>query len=133
MPKTSNGQQKQSRTDEPAPKSATLIALERADLQKVRIKEIGTLLDASGFDTVRAKAEVLGLSRMTTWTILRGTHKCSGLSAATILRMLAAPRLPPAVRTAIQDYIKEKAAGHYGHSKHQLRKFFARLPDASAP
>jgi hypothetical protein len=70
---------------------------------------------------------VLGLPRSTTWTILKGNHKNSGLSAATINRILATPQLPPIVRAKIHEYIEEKIAGLYGDSKTQLRRFFATL------
>ena len=62
------------------------------------------------------QANALGLSRSTTWTILKGRHKASGLSADIINRMLAAPRLPPLVRAKVLEYVEEKTAGRYGHS-----------------
>jgi hypothetical protein len=37
--------------------------------------------------------------------------------------MLAAPELPPLARTKILEYVEEKAAGLYGGSQHQRRKF----------
>jgi hypothetical protein len=41
--------------------------------------------------------------------------------------MLAAPDLPPLARSKILEYIEEKAAGLYGGSRSQRRKFAARL------
>jgi predicted DNA-binding transcriptional regulator AlpA len=64
--------------------------------QSAKIRELREALVASGFLTLDEQSKVLGLSRSTTWTILKGNHKASGLSAAIIDRMLAAPRLPPA-------------------------------------
>ena len=95
--------------------------------QSAKIRELRVALVASGFMTLDEQSKVLGLSRSTTWTILKGDHKASGLSAAIIDRMLAAPRLPPLVRTTIHEYIQDKAAGLYGDSKTALRKFTARL------
>jgi hypothetical protein len=65
-----------------------------------------------------------------TRTGVNGKHKGSGISATVIKRMLAAPRLPPAVRVTILEYIAEKVAGRYGDSKLRLSKFTARLPRA---
>jgi hypothetical protein len=97
--------------------------------QSSKIRELGDVLVAMGFHTLDQQAEALGLARSTTWTILNGNHKASGLSATVINRMLAAPQLPPLVRATIHKYIDEKAAGLYGHNKLQLRRFVARLAD----
>ena len=86
----------------------------------------------AGFDTLDKQAEVLGLSRSTTWSILRGSHKKSGLSAPLLTRMLKSPRLPLAVRTKIIEYIEAKAAGGFGHNKLQQRRFVARLKREAA-
>ena len=95
--------------------------------QASKIREIGEALVAAGFRALDEQAEALGLSRSTTWTILKGNHKNSGLSAATINRILAAPHLPPIVRAKIHEYIEEKIVGLYGDSKTRLRKFTATL------
>jgi hypothetical protein len=44
--------------------------------------------------------------------------------------MLATPTLPPSVRTILLEYIEEKAAGVYGHSKLRRKQFAARLSEA---
>ena len=98
--------------------------------QSGRIKEIGEALVAEGICALDKQAEVLGLSRSTTWTIVRGNHKNSGLSAAIIKRMLAAPNLPPRVRLKIFQYTNEKRAGHFGDSRARLRSFQARLSNS---
>jgi hypothetical protein len=92
-----------------------------------KISNICDALVAAGFGTLDKQAEVLGLPRSTTWTILRGTHKKSGLSATLLTRMLKSLRLPPAVRAKIIEYIEAKAAGCLGHNKLQQRRFVARL------
>jgi hypothetical protein len=96
-------------------------------LQSSKIREIGEALVAAGFRALDEQAEALGLCRSTTWTILKGNYKNSGLSAATLKRILAAPQLPPNVRARIHEYIEEKTAGLYGDSKPRIRKFTASL------
>ena len=41
--------------------------------------------------------------------------------------MLRTPQLPPLVRATVFEYIEEKAAGAYGHSKVQRERFVSRL------
>ena len=95
--------------------------------QSSKIRELGDALIAEGFFTLDQHAKALGLGRSTTWVMLKANHKASGLSTTVINRMLAAPRLPPLVRAKILEYIDEKAAGLYGHSSTQVRRFTARL------
>jgi DNA invertase Pin-like site-specific DNA recombinase len=52
--------------------------------QSAKIRELREALVASGFLTLDEQSKALGLSRSTTWTILKGNHKASGLSAAII-------------------------------------------------
>ena len=95
--------------------------------QSCKIRELGDSLITEGLLTLDQQAQALGLGRSTAWTILKANHKASGLSAAIINRMLAAPRLPVLVRAKILEYIDEKNAGVYGHNKIQLRRFTSRL------
>jgi len=100
--------------------------------QASKIREIrGALIDA-GFVALDKQAEVLGLSRSTAWNLLNGTYKSSGLSVTIINRMLAAPRLPPLVRTKILEYVQEKTTGRYGDSNVKLRRFSCRLVGSGA-
>jgi hypothetical protein len=108
-----------------SPGSGTPTEMKARQLSKIR--ELGDALVTSGFHTLDEQANALGLPRSTTWTILRGKHKASGLSATVINQMLAAPQLPPLVRARILEYVDDKNAGLYGHSKMQLRRFAARL------
>jgi len=96
-------------------------------VQSAKIRELGDALIASGYISLDDQAKVLGLSRSTTWTILQANHKTSGLSASVINRMLAQPQLPARVRVKILEYVEEKSAGVYGHSRLQVRRFAARL------
>jgi hypothetical protein len=95
--------------------------------QKAKIKEIGDALRAAGYLTIDSQAEALGLGRSTAWTLLRAEHKTSGLSSAVVDRMLAAPKLPPAVQKKVLEYIAEKSAGLYGHCPKQRRRFLERM------
>jgi hypothetical protein len=63
---------------------------------------------SAGFRTLDAQTNALGLACSTTWTILTGSHKASGLSASTINRNLAALQLPPLTRSKIREYFEEK-------------------------
>jgi len=85
------------------------------------------MLAECGFVALDEQADVLGLSRSTAWTILRGKHKTSGLSAMTINRMLATGRLPPRVRLTLLEYIAEKMSGAYGDRTHRLKAFASRI------
>jgi predicted DNA-binding transcriptional regulator AlpA len=95
--------------------------------QRLKIEEIGTTLAECGFVALDEQAYVLGLSRSTTWTVLRAIHKNSGLSAMTINRMLATGRLPPRVRQKLLEYIAAKMSGAYGDQEHRLKAFASRI------
>jgi hypothetical protein len=95
--------------------------------QSSKIRELAEAVEAAGFLTLDEQAKILGVPRSTAWTIRRASHKASGLSASIINRMLAAPELPLIVRAKILEYIQEKAAGLYGGSHSQRRRFTARL------
>jgi hypothetical protein len=109
-----------------SPESTSSLA-ELKVVQSSKIREIGDALVAAGFHTLDEQAKVLGLSRSTTWTLLKGHHKGSGVSAKLISQMLAAPGLPRQVRAKIYQYIEDKIAGRYGDSKVKRRRFAASL------
>ena len=95
-----------------------------------KIEEICKTLVACGLVALDEQAQALGLSRSTTWTLLREIHKSSGLSASTVNKILSAPRLPPRVRVKVLEYVCEKVAGKYGDRSHRLRAYVRRLgPD----
>jgi hypothetical protein len=95
--------------------------------QSRKIRELGGALMTAGFLTLDEQANALGLCRSTTWTVLKGTHKASGLSASIINRMLMSPQLPHSARAKIVEYVQERANGLHGHNQNQLRKFVGRL------
>jgi hypothetical protein len=95
--------------------------------QARKIGEIADTLVTVGYRTLDEQAQVLGLSRSTTWTIVRGSHKASGLSATLINRILDSPALPLPVRHKVHEYVRDRLAGTFGHNRVQLRRFRARL------
>jgi hypothetical protein len=118
-----------------APKARTNI--EESKLrQNVRILDLGAALFESGFITLDEQSTALGLPRSTTWTIVSGNHKASGLSAPIIIRMLSAPHLPELVRIKLLTYVDEKLAGLYGHNRAQRIRFaahFSSMGSTSVP
>src|SRR5262249_38627215 len=98
-----------------------------------KISELAEAVKSAGFLTLDEQAKALGLPRSTAWTIRKASHKASGLSASIINRMLAAPELPPLARTKILECVEEKAAGIYGGSRSQRRKFAAQLSIEKLP
>ena len=93
--------------------------------QREKIRQIAKVLREGGKASVSELAGALGLSRSTTWALLKADHKTSGLHAKLIGRMLAHKDLPPSVRSVLREYIIEKATGHYGHSSVRRRRFAA--------
>jgi hypothetical protein len=91
--------------------------------QASKIKELAHVLVSAGFVSLDDQANALGLSRSTTWTILKAQHKNYGLSAALIKRVLANPDLHPRIRAKLNEYVREKATGSFGHNGTQLRRF----------
>jgi hypothetical protein len=118
----------QARAQRPLPLTARMKAR-----QSSKISELAEAVKSAGFLTLDEQAKALGLSRSTAWTIRKASHKASGLSASIINRMLAAPELPALARTKILEYVEEKAAGLYGGSRSQRRKFAARLSIEKLP
>ena len=99
--------------------------------QTAKMREIVEALVAAGYDGLDSQAAALGLSRSTMWTIIKATHKSSGLSGKTLKRMLSAPGLHPLVRRKILEYIEERNDGCYGSTGNSLRRFDLRLSAAS--
>jgi hypothetical protein len=101
--------------------------------QCAKIKELHKVLIATGFRSLDEQAKALGLSRSTTWTIIKASHKNSGLSASVINRILAKPQLPPLVRATVVEYVEDKSAGLYGHNKISLRRFNCAIDSSVLP
>jgi hypothetical protein len=95
--------------------------------QASKIREIGEALFTTGFVSLDAQAKILGLPRSTAWTILSAEHKGTGISARIIWRMLSSKGLPQLVRAKIMEYAEQRAAGIYGGTKTQNRRFASKL------
>jgi hypothetical protein len=101
--------------------------------QTERIKLLRQALLNAGHVSLNQQAAALGLARSTTWAVLQANHKCWGLRAAVVKRMLASPTLPASARDAILSYVDEKLRGAYGHNDLQVDRFSARLSEFEAP
>ena len=110
------------------PQSASAEAKAR---QASKIKELRAALIDWGLVALDEQAKALGLRRSTTWAILTGTHKASGISAGIVIRMLSAPDLPVPVRQKILEYVREKSDGMYGHTAKRRREFLSRMSSVS--
>jgi hypothetical protein len=99
--------------------------------QSNKIRELGEALVKAKVVTLNDQAKIVGLSRSTTWTLLKGKHKASGLSAGIINRILASKYLPSDARAKALEYVYEKASGYYGHGKPARRRFVNQLSATS--
>ena len=95
--------------------------------QSSKIREIGNALITAGIVSLDAQAKALGLPRSTAWTILAAEHKGTGISARIVCRMLSSAQLPALARVKIMEYAEERAAGIYGGTKTQNRRFASKL------
>ena len=95
--------------------------------QASKLAEIRAALIAGGFDTVAKQAVVLGLGRSTAWAFLN-RDESTGATAKVFKRIFSSPNLPVAVRRKIEEYVKEKSSGLYGHSERQSEAFRDTVP-----
>ena len=107
--------------------AAASISSNMKAMQSAKIQEVRQALVDAGYLTLVQQSKSLGLSRSTAWTVLKGSHKCSGLSANIVKRMLSSPQLPPPAAKILLEYVEKKTAGVYGHNKDRLRVFRAQL------
>ena len=94
--------------------------------QALKLGEFRAALIDCGFDTVAKQAAVLGLLRSTTWVVLHD-DKRAGPSASVIKRILSSPSLPRVARRKIEEYVREKSRGLYGHSQRRAQAFRERF------
>ena len=90
--------------------------------QAAKLTGLREALIAAGCDTIAEQAAVLGLLRSTTWALLN-SDKRAGPSAGVLKRILSSPKLPPGARRKVEEYVKEKSRGLYGHSKRRTQIF----------
>ena len=90
--------------------------------QAAKLAEIREALDAAGYDTTAKQAAVLGVCRATAWVLLN-RDKRDGPSGSVIKRILSSPQVPKAVRRKVEQYVKQKIRGLYGHSEQRTQWF----------
>jgi hypothetical protein len=90
--------------------------------QASKLAEIREALVAAGYDTTAKQAAVLGVCRATAWVVLN-RDKRNGPSAKVIKRILSSPQVPKNVRLKIEQYVRQKTRGLYGHRKAAVRSF----------
>ena len=90
--------------------------------QALKLAEIREALLAAGYRTTEEQAFVLRVSRSTAWALLN-RDKRAGPSSVVLKRILSSPNLPPVVRRKVNEFIREKIAGRYGHGKARVRWF----------
>ena len=96
--------------------------LEAKEKQAFKLAEIREALVAAGYDTTAKQAAVLGVCRSTAWVLLN-RDKRAGPSAKVIKRILLSSQVPKRARRKIEQYIKQKAHGLYGHCESATRAF----------
>ena len=96
--------------------------LEAKEKQASKLAEIREALVAAGYDTTAKQAAILGVCRSTAWVLLN-RDKRAGPSAKVIKRILSSPNIPKRVRLKVEQYVKEKIRGLYGHSKQRTQLF----------
>jgi hypothetical protein len=113
----------------PAPVSLTRNAERRRRLHKgharqaAKISELKRVLLAFDYETLAEQAALLGLKRSTVWAMFNSSHTRGGISAKTIKRMLVAQDAPREVKQVVDEYVREKLAGSYGHPPSALARF----------
>ena len=101
--------------------------LEAKARQAAKIAEVHTALIVTGYRTIAEQAFALGVNRSTAWALLNRSGK-AGPSAVVLKRILSSHNLPQKVRLKVEEYIKEKSAGRYAHSKVRVRWFRDQFP-----
>jgi hypothetical protein len=91
--------------------------------QAAKISELKRVMLALGYKTLSEQATLLGLKRTTVWAMFKSSHTRGGMSANTVKRMLAATEAPREVRQIIDEYVREKLMGAYGHPPAALALF----------
>src|SRR5262245_27969212 len=105
--------------------SATLASMQAKQIETLRT--LRWALIANGITSFGEQAKALCLPRSTAWSVLHSSHKCTGLNAALVVRMLRSQRLPEDARRIVIIYAQDRAEGVYGHSDLLRQKFVMRL------
>ena len=95
--------------------------------QASKLEEIRAALMAAGFDTAAKQAIVLRVGRSTAWALLN-RDKGAGLRQCDQTHSFVAG--PSGSRaTKVEEYVKEKGRGLYGHSELRSEAFSDQFPD----
>lgn len=98
--------------------------------QASKLVQIREALVSAGCDTTAKQAVALGVGRSTTWALLN-LDKRTGPSANVIKRILSSPNLPAVARRKVEEYVKEKSHGMYGHSERRSQAFGDQFDDVA--
>ena len=91
--------------------------------QAAKIRELENVLLTLGYKSAGQRAALLGLKRSTVWAIFNAEHTRGGLSSNTVKQLLAANGAPKELRRVIEEYVRAKLAGAYGHNHSALKRF----------
>ena len=91
--------------------------------QAAKIRELEKVLLTLGYKSAGQRAAVLRLKRSTVWAIFNAEHTRGGLSSNTVKQLLAAKEAPKELRQVIEEYVREKLAGAFGHERSVLKRF----------
>lgn len=91
--------------------------------QAAKIRELEKVLLTLGYKSAGQRAAVLGLKRSTIWAIFNAEHMRGGLSSNTVKQLLAAQAAPKELIQVIEEYVREKLSGAYGHNQSVLKRF----------
>jgi hypothetical protein len=73
-------------------------------------------------------AQALGIKgRSTLWAIFNSKHRRGGLSSKTVKRLLAAEGVSKGIRKIVQQYVRERLAGVYGHTRREIEVYRFRV------
>jgi hypothetical protein len=120
-----NAEPEGTRAFRPLPVGSTSVTAKAR--QSAKLRELRQALIEDGCAGLCKQAAALGIHRSTAWVVLNGMYKASGLSASVIDRMMSSPKLPSQARRILQEYIREKSGGLYGHDQKRVRVFRDKL------
>ena len=75
--------------------------------RKIPIQLIAEAVIKTGYNSLDAQAKALGLTRSTTWTIMKTKHKLGHLNNKTARSILANPDTPESLRELIQIMLEQ--------------------------
>ncbi len=106
----------------PIRKALADLRLEAKAKQASKLAEIREALIAAGCNTTAKQAAALGVCRSTAWALLNRDNRV-GPSTKVIKRILCSPKLPPAARRKVEEYVEGRISGLFGHTDIRARWF----------